>query len=95
MRLIDADALCENIWKYAAHYTDRDGYVMVRRGEIASMIDTAPTIDAVPVVRCGECMHHEDEEPGMVYCPHQIGGWMPVGWFCAMGERKDGDKHGS
>lgn len=45
--------------------------------------------DAVPVVRCKDCKHHDDEEIGMVYCPKQIGGWVKTDWFCADGERKE------
>ena len=48
-----------------------------------------PSIDAVPVVRCKDCKHHEDEENGMVYCKREIGGWVDEDWFCADGERKE------
>ena len=47
-------------------------------------------IDAVPVVRCKDCKHHEDEEIGMVYCPNALGGWVAENWFCADGEREEG-----
>lgn len=40
------------------------------------------------LVRCGECKHHEDEEPGMVYCPKIVGSWVSENWFCADGERE-------
>lgn len=43
----------------------------------------------VEVVRCRDCKHHEDEEPGMVYCPNQVGGWVSDDFFCADGERRD------
>lgn len=43
--------------------------------------------DWEPVVRCKDCKHHEDEEPGMVYCPNLVGGWVGENWFCADGER--------
>lgn len=43
------------------------------------------------LVRCKDCIHHEDEEPGMVYCPIQIGGWRSENWFCPDGERKTDD----
>ena len=57
-------------------------------------LENAPAIDAVPVVRCKDCKHHEAEQPGMVYCPHIIGGWVEEDGFCAGGERKDGgDAH--
>lgn len=42
----------------------------------------------VEVVRCRECKHHEDEEPGMVYCPKIVGSWVSENWFCADGERE-------
>lgn len=41
------------------------------------------------LVRCRDCKHHEDEEPGMVYCPDQVGGWVRDDFFCADGERRD------
>ena len=53
-------------------------------------IEAAPTVDAVPVVRCKDCKYHEDEEIGMVYCPNALGGWVAENWFCADGERKEG-----
>ena len=53
-------------------------------------ITEAPAADVVPVVRCRECKHHEDEEIGMVYCPNALGGWVRENWFCADGERKEG-----
>ncbi|MBO7070503.1 MAG: hypothetical protein J6W09_04340 [Bacteroidales bacterium] len=40
------------------------------------------------IVRCGECKHHEDEEPGMVYCPKIVGSWVSENWYCADGERE-------
>ena len=42
-----------------------------------------------PVVRCEDCKHHEDEEPGMVWCPYFIGSWVENKFFCAYGERKN------
>lgn len=48
-----------------------------------------PTVDAVPVVRCRECKHHEDEEPGIMYCPRIVGSWVTEDFYCAYGERKE------
>ena len=39
------------------------------------------------IVRCEECIHHEDEEPGMVYCPNIVGGWVDNNFYCADGNR--------
>lgn len=100
MRLIDADALLdayENIDWYTVHKT---GYMtsgatssdnpVIHYYDGEEVIKNAPTIDAVPVVRCRECKHHEDEEIGMIYCPNVLGGWVAENWFCADGERKEG-----
>jgi hypothetical protein len=77
MRLIDADALPK--WT---------GYALSAT-EIAIEVEHAPTIDAVPVVRCKDCRWHIDEEPGMVYCRAIVGGWVHNDWFCKSGERRD------
>ena len=45
MRLIDADALP----KYTGYALSAD--------EVATAVENAPTVDAVPVVRCRECIH--------------------------------------
>ena len=41
------------------------------------------------LVRCKDCKRHEDEEPGMVYCPNQVGGWVSEDFFCKDGERRE------
>lgn len=58
---------------------------------VKSAVEEMPTVDAVEVVRCIDCKYHEDEEPGVVYCPHIIGGWVTNDFFCAEGERKNDD----
>lgn len=40
-----------------------------------------PTVDAVPVVRCGECANRK-------HCEHPQK--VDSDWFCADGERKEG-----
>lgn len=50
MRLIDADALKEK----AVHYSETEYHFDHDAVEMGD-IDDAPTIDAVPVVRCKEC----------------------------------------
>ena len=87
MRLIDGDLLMKTVFNDVVLV---DGEVKGVGLILAETVDNAPTIDAVPVVRCRECKHHEDEEIGMVYCPNMIGGWVVENWFCADGERKEG-----
>jgi hypothetical protein len=82
-------------WVDADWIKDRNSFVPKRElhtvEEFMQILDEAPTIDAVPVVRCRDCRYHEDEQPGMVYCPATVGGWVEDDWFCKGGERKDGD----
>lgn len=49
MRLIDADALVDEAYQPGAY-----GYVD------AFQIENAPTIDAVPVIRCDNCKHFRE-----------------------------------
>ena len=71
--------------------------------DVIMMIKTAPTVDAVPVVRCRECKHHRDKnEQEWQYLVEDIlictspdatdDCWNAV-WpdhFCSYGERKEG-----
>ena len=96
MRLIDAEAVykilesCEirkatignplTDWEY--------GYTCgIERAE--SEIECAPTVDAVPVIRCKDCKHYEYAQPGMVYCPNIVGGWVEEEGYCYLAERKE------
>jgi hypothetical protein len=66
MRLIDADALIDNI-PQADLNNDKK---ISKCGAIADMVllvCDAPTIDAVPVVRCGECIKPLTECPFKEY----------------------------
>lgn len=88
MRLIDADELIKS--------TQHAGFI--RRSEI----EAAPTVDAVPVVRCRDCRHKKLDGPstckGIVnefYCDaklewrYQYEGEPDIlDWFCADGEVK-------
>ena len=58
MRLIDADALMKQI-RLLANRTSLGEITLPSIGglEIVGLIMKAPTIDAVPVVRCKDCKH--------------------------------------
>ena len=51
MRLIDADVMLEEL---------KDMEVIIAQQNIADLIDEQPTVDAVPVVRCHECIMHNN-----------------------------------
>ncbi len=83
MRLIDADALP----KYTGYALSAD--------EVAMAVENAPTIDAVPVVRCKDCMFYTDmdDRERARYCPDPDGRFMLLDGFCACGERKNNEQN--
>lgn len=58
-RLIDADALSVKVLD-ASYWDNQDEDV------IWNLVQDAPTIDAVPVVRCKDCKHRTVTSDGMV-----------------------------
>lgn len=104
-RLIDANALKEQITKEIHHYWNEGvgGYYLAE--DVIPDIELAPTVDAVPVVRCKDCQHRGDD----VHCPmcfeEQIewddDGYTEVDYvlhdyttddgFCDRGERGEGE----
>lgn len=89
MRLIDADALIEKSLKDANYYMDNND---IKHGyhNVQCLIYDAPTIDAVPVVRCKDCKYLDPEDK-KCDCGHAILWQLPRDddWFCADGERRD------
>ena len=76
MRLIDADALIQDITDFPYGY----------RGMVEAVISNQPTIDAVQIVRCGECKRYHDS---LLCSMYSEGMDTPQDWFCADGERKE------
>ena len=85
MRLVDADraASIENLDQYSDLAAALGDVQTVR-----DILSDAPTIDAVPVVRCRECIHR-DGTPGQ---PNILCGQMHDDDFCSYGQRKE-DEH--
>ena len=98
MSLINREALLSyaDLWASCGeHYTAED---------VIMMIKTAPTVDAVPVVRCRECKHHRDKNEqeqqylveDILICTSQDATedcWNAV-WpdhFCSYGEKEGAD----
>ena len=84
MSLINREALLSyaDLWASCGeHYTAED---------VIMMIKTAPTVDAVPVVRCFECENHYEFNGEhyckfwRMYCPDDSD------FFCKAGKRKEG-----
>ena len=86
MRLIDADALMESLYDELG-----EGEVLYRIPPDA--VDSAPTVDAVEVVRCKDCSKRSDYigcVAGVLYCT-KLSRFMVDNDFCSYGER--GSEH--
>lgn len=78
MRLIDADALP----KYTGYALSAD--------EVATAVENAPTIDAVPVVRCRKCdgwVATGNSDLGLCALTKRV---VTRRDYCSWGRRKDG-----
>ena len=90
MSLINREALLSyaDLWASCGeHYTAED---------VIMMIKTAPTVDAVPVVRCRECIAYTPVDDNTGKCVFLIGKHqyvVPDG-YCYLGERKEGADNG-
>ena len=76
-------------------YSAKEALEYALVGDSASMaervIDSQPTVDAVPVVRCRECDHKIYDGNGGPYCL-QLEMYLnkELDFFCKYGERKEG-----
>ena len=86
-RLIDANALISYMDECS-----KESRFRVYYGYAASFINAAPTVDAVPVVRCRDCKHYERiPNSSRPMCTKFLGLTIPNAYdFCSYGERKEG-----
>lgn len=87
MRLIDADELAARIMMEAPGFMDMGS--SLTKAFIAAMVKTpsaTPTVDAVQVVRCRDCVRRNTSDCSM-YDGH-INTRLPDNWYCADGERR-------
>ena len=84
MRLIDAHDLWTEIMMLP-HNGD-----MISSEEVEKAITEAPTVDAVEVVRCKDCIKISPSVTAIknsVYC-REFRAYMPCDGFCSYGERR-------
>ena len=92
-RLIDADRALEIVRDQGIAHPN--AYHLTNYATL--VLREAPTVDAVPVVRCRDCKHWDSET---WFCDNHSTFWHHgLDWnmfseddFCSYGERKDGDK---
>lgn len=80
MRLIDADLLKADYFVPSTS-SGTTNYMYVSLFQIVN----APTVDAIPVVRCNDCKHNDGS-----CCDYSAVYTRPNG-YCCWGERKDGE----
>lgn len=87
MRLIDADKLTKNLTYDIANHPIH-GNFKITMASVRAAISNAPKVDAVHVVRCPQCEHHEDN--GYHFC-NKWEHFLPDDseFFCAFGRRKE------
>ena len=89
MRLIDADALKrKSVPLLFPTKMEPCGHIPVPvNSVVVAEIEQAPTIDAVPVVRCKECKHRFEDS----WCEYVDDN---DNFYCARGERKEDADNG-
>ena len=94
MRLIDADTLLKHAGIFEVKARARgcgNSILNLAKAWLWNEVNIAPTIDAVPVVRCRECKHCDPENH---HCDHHMGTAAPLRRkpddFCSYGDRKEG-----
>ena len=96
MRLIDANKLIDFI---DVGHLRHPGELCYSEVDVANILLHAPTVDAVPVVRCRECKHWKPSgsKAGNSFSDMEyIGGCEFTNYyrtesdFCSYGERKEG-----
>lgn len=63
-------------------FIKENGYVY------ASIIENWPTVDAVEVVRCKDCIYRENEGQDILFCSNFSKDMMPDD-YCSCGERRE------
>ena len=90
MRLIDADALVSALNN--GRLKEQTGRAVPFNAGVAfalTMVEYAPTIDAVLVVRCKDCRWWTKQEKSIQGRCALTGTYPTGGWYCGNGERKD------
>ena len=95
MRLIDADVAHSLVKQYepSDEFWSCTGGTAIRL--IHNAIDNAPTVDAVPVVRCRDCKYRRKNDENEPYCTNRRGLDDPApDGFCNYGEPKEERENG-
>lgn len=92
MRLIDADAMEKQAYDDVHYHAELEDWEF---DVVTHYLDHAPTIDAVPVVRCSQCEKWQKKEETWLckkfgYCTECMMD-CPADHFCSYGEKRCDD----
>lgn len=85
MRLIDADALIEILAVMQGRCNTKAE--LIHNSKIWQQVKDMPTVDAVPVIRCKDCVWNREKEWVDCYMSGMHG--RNINNFCSRGERKE------
>ena len=102
-RMIEVDAILvslresrdrANVWlsdcrEYGSNMTERAEQAVMTFNECILRVKGAPTVDAVPVVRCKDCIRFRPDDDVWGWCT--VSGKMRCKDYCSYGVREDGD----
>ncbi len=100
MRLIDVEELNKELKlkkriltaRYGEYASESGSYMSWK--EVFDMINGAPTVDAVPVVRCEDCKFGEKGrifDSDCIWCGVDHNQAKSMRFYCASGERREDD----
>jgi hypothetical protein len=98
VRLIDANALEKFLNEKVKTLADENGWhdhYVSGFDDAITYVENAPSEDAVPVVRCRECVHNEDEDVCPFVRVNRGENWFEIikphpDGFCHNGAKMDG-----
>jgi hypothetical protein len=93
-RPIDADALHEirftDIFNENVRHSKSKLYMLGWNDAIDAIIYDTPTVDAVPVIRCKDCVNCGTDDCAMHFeIDDKVYQWNRADDFCSLGERKE------
>lgn len=83
MQLVDKRKLISDVESIGAEFGN-DNSSLIEQGDVLDMIEEAPAVDAVPVVRCRDCINRGKDD-----CPMHIKGTFLLRDYCSYGNRSD------
>lgn len=82
MRLIDADRLVDMLY-------DNEYTMLCPLDEVSGVVDACQTVDAIPIIRCKDCVYFGLNDENVPYCFNRFGLNDPEpNGFCNYGRKK-------